>query len=292
LRTLLRGPQILADHGGTRAGGAIFRSFTLAGPGCRVESQRSKGVEAVDQRDPHAPRCARLLRTQAVQQGWNVTTLVEQIHQHCGHSRLRAQRLARGWTLRALAIKISQAMTGDRNVTPSRACRWELGQDSPSLAYREALCRVYGTDLDGLGLARAGGSKPGLDARHGGEASLLEPTFSPRAAKSSIVQAAAGLRQEMDDTLTGSILSECTVEHKEKVAEQYGRVYKCQSAQFFLANILTDFSEVRRLADRRLPSGQRHDLCGVIARLAGLVSMTMRVIQAGLVCLAGRVGVG
>jgi tetratricopeptide (TPR) repeat protein len=79
----------------------------------------------------------------------------------------------------------------------------------------------------------------------------------------------------MDDTLTGSILSESTVEHKEKVAEQYGRVYKIQSTEYFLSNILADFNEVRSLTDRRLPSGQRHDLCGVIARMAGLVSMAM-----------------
>lgn len=252
-------------------------------------------MTVTDHDNPHPPRCARLLRQQAPQQGWTTHQLVEEIHQHCGHSRLRSYRLAHGWTLDTTAREITSSIGLDQTLSPSRICRWELGQDRPSANYLDALCRVYRTSPVDLGF--------GQD--YGGADTAQEPSATTRAPHAThpapsqeedmrrrdvltstllaagslvslgIVDHASKLRQAMDETLAGSSLSDATIAHKETVAAQYGRIYKTQPVQMFLSNILADFNEVQGLANRRLPSGQRHDLCAVIAHMAGLVSMTM-----------------
>lgn len=83
------------------------------------------------------------------------------------------------------------------------------------------------------------------------------------------------VRRRVDETLSGSTLSDSTVGHKEAVAAQYGRTYKMQPATVFLGNVLADLEDIQVLTDRRLPANQRRDLCAVTAHLAGLVSMTM-----------------
>lgn len=232
------------------------------------------------------------MREQAPQQGWTLAQLVAQISLHCGHSRLRAERLARGWTLDQLADEVAPLTAHGQRVSPSRICRWELHQDRPSPPYLEALCRVYRTGPVELGFGHDYGpaaAKPGgVGSGQPAPAPEMVPDHSAdrdaatsptsavaRPGRARLVAQAGTLRQAMDETLSGSSLSDATVAHKEKVAEQYGRIYKTQPVQVFLRNILADFNEVQGLTDRRLPSGQRRDLCGVIARMAGLVSMTM-----------------
>ncbi|NUR59386.1 MAG: helix-turn-helix transcriptional regulator [Catenulispora sp.] len=233
------------------------------------------GLTAANEADgaqPHPSKCAALLRQQAPVEGWTLRELAERIHAHCGHSRLRAHRLARGWTIAQAIAEMTAATGRGQSLDASRVSHWERGDDEPSPEYRDALCRLYQTGPVDLGLAAdygrvdtAGDSieaAPGLDLYRpvGGEA-LLEK--------------AGELRQLVDETLSGSSLSDATVEHYENVAEQYGRVYKTQPVGVFIANILDDLREVRSLTNRRLPQSQRRDLCGVIAKLAGLVSMTM-----------------
>jgi hypothetical protein len=47
-------------------------------------------------------RCASLLRREAPQRGWTLAELTDEIQTRCGCGRLRAHRLARGWTLQQL----------------------------------------------------------------------------------------------------------------------------------------------------------------------------------------------
>lgn len=251
-------------------------------------------MTVTDHLKPHPPRCGRLLRQQAPQQGWSTLQLVNEIHEHCGHSRLRSHRLAHGWTLDRAAQEITSCTGAEQPLSPSRVCRWELDQDRPSTRYLDALCRVYRTSSVELGFGHdygashtdqappATGQPPATvhapsqeeDMRH---RDVLTSTLLAAGALVSLglVDHASKLRQAMDETLAGSSLSDATIAHKETVANQYGRIYKTQPVQTFLSNILADFNEVQGLANRRLPSGQRHDLCAVVARMAGLVSMTM-----------------
>ncbi|MEU4217351.1 helix-turn-helix transcriptional regulator [Actinoplanes sp. NPDC026623] len=230
------------------------------------------------QSEAHATRCATRLREQAAQQGWSVRHLVEVIEEHCGHHRLRAHRLARGWSLaRLITEMITVTGTGQRLV-PSRASRWERGEERPTSVYLDALCRVYGTGPVDLGFA-ADYSDPEAPSYAGSARAAPELIGTadsvPLLNLVAIGVRADQVRRRVDETLSGSTLSDSTVAHKEAVAAQYGRTYKTQPTGVFLDNILADLDDVQVLTDRKLPSTQRRDLCAVTAQLAGLVSMAM-----------------
>jgi transcriptional regulator with XRE-family HTH domain len=208
------------------------------------------------------------LRAQAPQQGWSLRELAEAIMGHCGHSRLRAYRLARGWSLtHVIDQMVTVAGVGQRLVA-SRVSRWERGQERPSSAYLDGLCRVYGTGPVDLGFA----------ADYSDTVDDHRPP-APGSSRSFVSGADASrgerIRRRVDEVLSGSTLSDSTVAHKEAVAAQYGRTYKTQPATVFLDNILADLDDLQILTDRKLPAGQRRDLCAVTAQLAGLLSMTM-----------------
>jgi transcriptional regulator with XRE-family HTH domain len=253
---------------------------------------------------PHPARCAALLRRQGTEGVRTVDQIADSIHRHCGHSRLRAHRLARGWTLEVLITEIRERTTEGERLTPSRVSRWELDQDSPSAGYRDALCRVYRCGPVELGLC-ADFRETSAEGKSHTDGTAPDPVESvgrgvhvtPSAPKGEemrrrdvllgmltsaggalsapALEAAAAVRRRMDETLSGSVVSDGTVAYWEEVSEQYGRTYKTRAAVPFLVDVVADFAEVQMLTDRRLPSGARREICAVAAKLAGLISMTM-----------------
>jgi transcriptional regulator with XRE-family HTH domain len=233
-------------------------------------------------RPTHPARCAGWLREQAPAEGWATPELVDTIVTHCGHSRLRAHRLARGWTLAHLISEIVATAGVGQRLDESRVSHWERHEARPSDVYLDALCRVYGTGPVELGFGATYAEQPqpasgAAPATAGFGTTLLSFGRDPdaEALGGAMTQRADDVRRRMDETLSGSTLSDSTVAHKEAVADQYGRTYKTQPAAVFLTNILDDLTDVQVLTDRKLPAGQRRDLCAVTARLAGLVSMSM-----------------
>jgi len=207
--------------------------------------------------------------------------LVDRIQEHCGHTRLRAHRLARGWSIRVMIGRLVEVASRGQRLEPSRVSHWELGDDQPSAEYRDALCRLYETGPVDLGFAQDYGAMPPRESAtplaliNHGYAHWNSPTSAGADRSIGSLEQAGVLRRQADEILSGSTLSDATVDHKELVAEQYGRVYKALPVAAFFSNILADLAEVNSLIDRRLPQSQRGDLCAVIARLAGLISMTM-----------------
>ena len=209
--------------------------------------------------------------------------LAEAIVAHCGHSRLRAFRLARGWPLtQVINEMVTVAGVGQRLVA-SRVSRWERSEERPSTDYLDALCRVYGTGPVDLGFAadygdhthHTEGDGPSTLGFPEGIATKTDAQEGASGGRHALADRGERIRRRVDETLSGSTLSDSTVSHKEAVAAQYGRTYKTQPAAVFLENILADVDDVQVLTDRRLPAGQRRELCAVTAQLAGLVSMTM-----------------
>lgn len=258
-----------------------------AGVGERAETWFASSVPVSDPsgepvRRPHSGRCAARLRAGAPVEGWTTAELVDAIVAHCGHSRLRAQRLARGWSLAHLITEMVAATGVGQRLDASRVSHWERHDSRPSDLYLDALCRVYGTGPVELGFG-ANYSEPAAPAEPQMRADRFGATLLPDGGAidasdhvaGSITQRADQVRRRMDETLSGSTLSDSTVAHKEAVAAQYGRTYKTQPSTVFLDNILDDLADVQVLTDRKLPAGQRRDLCAVTARLAGLVSMAM-----------------
>jgi len=222
---------------------------------------------------PHGNRCATLLRQQAPQEGWTVRELAERIHAHCGHSRLRSHRLARGWTIAQMISEMIKATGRGQTLDASRVSHWERGDDEPSPEYRDALCRLYQTGPVELGFAQDYGRT--LPTGNHDPAAPGRDLYRATTGGEELLERAGALRQQVDETLSGSSLSDATVAHYEQVAEQYGRIYKTQPVAVFFAHVLDDLREVQGLTNRRLPQSQRRDLSAVIAKLAGLVSMTM-----------------
>ncbi|WP_233625012.1 hypothetical protein [Actinoplanes sp. ATCC 53533] len=186
-------------------------------------------------------------------------------------------------------VAVAVAGVGQRLVA-SRVSRWERAQERPSDAYLDALCQVYNTGPVDLGFGadygdnRAAGNPSSHDPAAATTDGHGEPWLrhDPAIGRSGIVSglgAAARradlVRRRMDEALSASTLSDSPVAYKESVAAQYGRTYKTQPASVFLDNILEDLEDVQVLTDRKLPAGQRRDLCAVTARLARLVSMAM-----------------
>jgi hypothetical protein len=54
------------------------------------------------------------------------------------------------------------------------------------------------------------------------------------------------IARRVDQTLSASTLADATIAHKDPVGEQYGRTYKTQATQVFLATSCLDLSEPSR----------------------------------------------
>jgi transcriptional regulator with XRE-family HTH domain len=66
-------------------------------------------------------------------------------------SPLRRARLARNWTLEAVAEEIDLRTPGGHSgVTPSMVSGWELGRHTTSIGHRKTLCEMYGQPPDVL----------------------------------------------------------------------------------------------------------------------------------------------
>lgn len=101
----------------------------------------------------HPRACARQIRERLV--GASRWQVAGAIHQHCGVTLLKAQRLAHDWTLDQVAEQVcricEEAGLGRPLLTPQRVSHWESGREAPSPKYLDALCRLFRTRPDRLG---------------------------------------------------------------------------------------------------------------------------------------------
>ena len=124
-------------------------------------------------------RVAADVRSAAERDGRSPEWLVEQIVVQCRVSRLRAHRLARGWTLVEVASGVRELLaqgpgphrTGRAGPGHTRVSRWETGE-RPSARCLDALCLLFGARADVLGFgidppAARGGPQHGTRPQHG-----------------------------------------------------------------------------------------------------------------------------
>jgi hypothetical protein len=96
------------------------------------------------------------LRARGQEQGWSIPQIVEAIVEQFGVTRLKAHRLARGWTRAKAVREILKTYDADGLARPSlttqRLCAWEHDpRIRPGEEYLDRLCRVYETRPDLLG---------------------------------------------------------------------------------------------------------------------------------------------
>ncbi|PKK15198.1 MAG: hypothetical protein BUE48_006515 [Thermomonospora sp. CIF 1] len=83
------------------------------------------------------------------------------------------------------------------------------------------------------------------------------------------------LRRKMDDTLVSATVSPTMLDQWEETTLGYGRLYQATPSLRLLCDVLLDFSEVRRMCERRQPVETQERLCRLAAQLAGLCGLIM-----------------
>ncbi|URN05944.1 hypothetical protein LUW74_23320 [Actinomadura madurae] len=83
------------------------------------------------------------------------------------------------------------------------------------------------------------------------------------------------LRRKMDDTLVGATVSPTMLDQWEETTYGYGRQYQATPSLRMLCDVLLDFSEVRRMCDKRQPVELQERLCRIAAQLSGLSGLIM-----------------
>ncbi|MEW2354504.1 XRE family transcriptional regulator [Spirillospora sp. NPDC029432] len=83
------------------------------------------------------------------------------------------------------------------------------------------------------------------------------------------------LRRKMDDTLVSATVSPTMLDQWEETTLGYGRQYQATPSLRMLCDVLLDFSEVRRMADKRQPVELQERLCRIAAQLSGLSGLIM-----------------
>ncbi|GAA4086119.1 helix-turn-helix transcriptional regulator [Actinomadura miaoliensis] len=84
-----------------------------------------------------------------------------------------------------------------------------------------------------------------------------------------------GIRRKMDDTLVNATVSPTMLDQWEETTLAYGRQYQATPSLRMLCDVLLDFSEVRRMCDRRQPVELQERLCRIAAQLSGLSGLIM-----------------
>ncbi|MBW8484195.1 XRE family transcriptional regulator [Actinomadura sp. PM05-2] len=83
------------------------------------------------------------------------------------------------------------------------------------------------------------------------------------------------LRRKMDDTLVNATVSPTMLDQWEETTLGYGQLYQATPSLRMLCDVLLDFSEVRRMMDKRQPVDLQERLCRIAAQLSGLSGLIM-----------------
>lgn len=246
---------------------------------------------------PHDPACARRITEQGRIDGRTPDELVDVIHEHCGVSLLRAHRLAHGWTLAEAAERVRKQVPPDQGRTGAglahqRISQWEKGSDVPSPPYLEALCRVFRTRPDRLGIGHDYTPAVPLDDRRehdndkpdndlGDDKDEMKRRELLRMVASGGVGMVSApmmhllhtVRATTDRLLDTQSVSATTIDYWEEVVRDYGREQLTTPPQVFIARTVADFLDLRRTLERRQPLEFQRRLYRAMAQLAGLIAI-------------------
>lgn len=251
------------------------------------------------------------LRDRAAQEQWPVSRLARVLHERLGVSLLRAWRLAHNCSLSATAEKLGES---GLHVSGDTVGRWETGETTPGLREVDALCRLYRTNAQQLGLlgdytpegcvnstpfpaSSVTSCAPGLGAssvvpawggsldhdrkEEGAVGGLTRRTILHSiavmggAVSAPIQQAASSLRDRLDALFDTSHISDRTVTHWERIADNYGRTYQTVPPLPLLCDALRDLAHLEVVLERRQPLDYQRRLLQVSARLSALVGVLM-----------------
>ncbi|MEU5510394.1 helix-turn-helix domain-containing protein [Streptomyces fungicidicus] len=228
-------------------------------------------------RTAHGPACAKRLRQEATQYGEPPGGIARTIHAHCAVSLLRAQRLARGLTLKEAAKGLNELSAGRHDaprVDGDQLGHWENGRQ-PRPATLGLLCEFYDncTPRD-LGFASTGTAVAPSPSGLALTGRLLpSPTAALRPFTSdALEQQVDAARRSVDRTLAAGTVSSNQLDMLDEqvlwAREQY--VYTAPTP---MITVLLDLlAEVQELAAQRQPAAVQVRLSELTSMLATLVA--------------------
>ncbi|GAA2773682.1 hypothetical protein [Kitasatospora cinereorecta] len=226
----------------------------------------------------HKSSCAARIRTAAASEGRPVAAVVDAIVECCGVSRLRGQRLARGWTLQEAVDRLIDLCDTEGLERPrldlDQLRAWETSSRRPRAQTIDLLCRLYQSDAAGLGLA--GDYRP----TSGSTASRFTAVATP-SVHSQVLPTPAGdpldvlvdaARRVVESTLASSTVSATQLEILDERMMDLRRSYVFTPPATMLLELLRDLDEVRLLSQERQPAHVQVRLSEMTALLSTLIA--------------------
>ena len=233
----------------------------------------------------HHPSCAAQWRRRAAEQSWGNERLVQEIHHCCQVSRLRAHRLARGWTL-SEAVGQLQGLCAQLHIDAPRTDpdQWGLWETRPDRRPRpstvDLLCRLYATDATGLGISLGGDYRKGTPEP---AATRLAPLAKPPDLAAPIAPAPArkdasfeelieSTRRVVDRTLASASVTPSQLDVLDERLMWLRQLYVSSPPLPMLHALLSELGEVHALSSDRQPAGVQGRLSEMTAVLATLIA--------------------
>lgn len=231
----------------------------------------------------HGLVCAERLRAEGTAGDRNIHRLVDGLISCCGVSRLRAHRLAHGWTLKE-AVDVLIKLCDEEGIARPRLDadqlgHWETGRQ-PRAGTIDLLCRLYRTDTTTLGLM--GDYRGGGDAEvhhrsvRAGRGStpvrLLTPVGSHHSASDPISSLVDSARRAVERTLALTTVSTTQLELLDERVMGLRRDYAFTAPAVMLGRLLGDLEEIRLHAAERQPANVQVRLSEMTAVVSALIA--------------------
>ncbi|MGP4112298.1 hypothetical protein ACTWP5_15465 [Streptomyces sp. 4N509B] len=225
----------------------------------------------------HGKACAAGWRERAEDERWSRSDLAIEIARCCGVSRLRAHRLAEGWTLTQACQELRELCERESLACPrvnaDQLRVWETGKGRPQRATVDLLCRLYRSNARTLGLETAG------DYGATASSATAAPAFLPEPAPSTTAGTVAGegdwldaLRRSVDRTLASATVTSGQLDLIDERLLLYRERYLTTPPGQMVAELVAALREVRGLAADRQPAAVQVRLSELTAILATLIA--------------------
>ncbi|MFE7043634.1 helix-turn-helix domain-containing protein [Streptomyces atratus] len=228
------------------------------------------------ERTSHRPSCAKRLRVDSIRQGEPFNEIAQTIHDHCAVSRLRAQRLARGLTLKNAAEGLNSlgAGRGDApRVDGDQLGHWETDRQ-PRPATVGLLCEFYECTPQDLGFGYTAAaiptSSPALVLA--GQPPSLPVALREPFAADSLEQQVDAARRSVDRTLAVGTVSATQLDLLDEQVLWSREQYVYTPPAPMIKTLLGHLSEVEDLAGHRQPAAVQVRLSELTAMLSTLMA--------------------